>query len=85
MIAIVTVGCSERKKSKTETPADKHHTSGDNISGKEQYIPMRTIAQKLNGLDDKQQYLEFLNEMKSRPDPVVFLESRWSEIWKIKF
>jgi hypothetical protein len=85
MVAIVTVGCSERKKSETETPSKEHHTAGESISGKEQHIPMRTIAQKSNGLDDKQQYLEFLNEMKSRPDPVVFLESRWSEIWEPTF
>lgn len=79
--AIVIVGCSEQKKSEPKAPSDNPQSADENPSPAEQNAPARISALKPNGLNEKQQHMDFLNEMKSRPDPVAFLESHWSEIW----
>jgi hypothetical protein len=79
--AIVIVGCSEQKKSVAKTLSDNPRNAYENPSRAELNAPARASALKTNGLNEKQQHVVFLNEIKSRPDPVGFLESHWSEIW----
>ncbi len=84
-VSIAIVGCSEREKLETKVSADKPQLTSVNVSTGEQNTPIRTSGPKSEGIDEKQQHMEFLNEMKARPDPVAFLESSWNEIWRPNF